>query len=201
MMMTDHSIRPLDAESWDAFAGLVERHNGIFGGCWCTYFHPECAERGPGYEGSRVLKKQLVEAGQAHAALVMVGDEAIAWAAYGTPDELPNIHHRKQYLAELDVLPDYRITCIFVDRRHRREGYAKVALDGALDLIAEQGGGVVEGYPHEIGEKRMSNSFVYNGTRTMYEQAGFEFVRSKGMRNTVMRRTVPPAGQTKAPAT
>jgi hypothetical protein len=23
----------------------VERHNGIFGGGWCTYFHPDCAER------------------------------------------------------------------------------------------------------------------------------------------------------------
>jgi hypothetical protein len=192
MATTEHSIQPLTADSWEAFAGLVERHNGIFGGCWCTYFHPACAERGPGYEGSRVFKKQLVEAGRAHAALVMLGDEAIAWAAFGTPDELPNIHHSKQYLAELDVMPDYRITCIFVDRRHRRGGLAKVALAGALDLIAARGGGVVEGYPHEIGEKRMSNSFVYNGTRTMYEEAGFEFVRSKGLRNTVMRRTVRP---------
>jgi GNAT superfamily N-acetyltransferase len=167
MVTTGYSIEPLTTQTWDAFSGLVERHNGIFGGCWCTYFHPECAERGPGYEGSRVMKKQLVEAGQAHAALVVVGDEAIAWAEYGTPDELPNLHHRKQYLAEADVLPDYRITCIFVDKRHRRQGYAKVALDGALDLIAARGGGMVEGYPHEIGEKRMNNSFVYNGTRTL----------------------------------
>jgi GNAT superfamily N-acetyltransferase len=121
------------------------------------------------------------------------GDEAIAWAEYGTPDELPTIHHRKQYLAEADVIPDYRITCIFVDKRHRGQGYAKVALAGALDLIAAQGGGVVEGYPHETGENRMNNSFVYNGTRTMYEQAGFGFVRSKGMKNTVMRRTIQPA--------
>lgn len=188
-----YTTRPLDGSTWDAFAELVERNNGIFGGCWCIYFHPDCAERGQGYEGNRALKKRLVEAGQAHAALVMVGDEAIAWAEYGTPDELPTIHHRKQYLAEADVVPDYRITCIFVDKRHRGQGYAKVALIGALDLIAGQGGGVVEGYPHEIGEKRMNNSFVYNGTRTMYEQAGFEFVRSKGMKNTVMRRTIQPA--------
>ncbi len=27
----------------------------------------------------------------------------------------------------------------------------------------------------------------------MYEQAGFEFVRRKGMKNTVMRRTILPA--------
>jgi GNAT superfamily N-acetyltransferase len=189
---SDYSIQPLTAETWDAFAGLVERHNGIFGGCWCIWFHPECAERGQTAEGNRALKKRLVEAGQAHAALVMLGDEAIAWAEYGTPAELPTIHHSKQYLAEADVIPDYRVTCIFVDKRYRREGYAKVALAGALDLIAAQGGGLVEGYPHEIGEKKMNNSFVYNGTRTMYEEAGFGFVRPKGMKNTVMRRTVEP---------
>lgn len=39
----------------------------------------------------------------------------------------------------------------------------------------------------------MNNSFVYNGTRTMYEQTGFEFIRSEGMKNTVMRRTIQPA--------
>ncbi len=187
------TVTELNTSTWDAFAELVERNNGIFGGCWCTYFHPDCAERQPGYEGSRALKKRLVEAGEAHAALVMIADEAIAWAQYGSPDELPNIHHSKQYLAEADVMPDYRITCIFVDKRYRRQSYAKMALAAALDQIAEQGGGVVEGYPHEIGEKRMSYSFVYNGTRTMYEQAGFEFVRSKGMKNTVMRRAVRPA--------
>lgn len=183
-------IRPLSPDTWDAFADLVERHNGIFGGCWCIYFHPDCAERGQSAQGNRELKKQLVSGGQAHAALVMIGDEAVAWAEYGTPAELPNIHHRKQYLAEADLEPDYRITCIFVDKRYRRNGFARVALDGALAQIAEAGGGVVEGYPHEIGEKRMNNSFVYNGTRTMYEDAGFEFIRSKGLRNTVMRRSV-----------
>lgn len=92
-------IRPLSPDTWDAFADLVERHNGIFGGCWCIYFHPDCAERGQSAQGNRELKKQLVSGGQAHAALVMIGDKAVAWAEYGTPAELPNIHHRKQYLA------------------------------------------------------------------------------------------------------
>lgn len=193
MATNGYSIQPLTAHTWDAFSVLVERHNGIFGGCWCIHFHPGCAERGQGYDGNRELKKRLVEAGQAHAAMVMIGDEAIAWAEYGTPEELPSIHHRKQYLAEADVTPDYRVTCIFVDKRYRKLGYAKAALAGALEQIAALGGGVVEGYPHEIGEKRMNNSFVYNGTRTMYEDAGFEFVRSKGLKNTVMRRTIEPS--------
>ena len=41
-----HTIRPLDASTWDAFAELVERNNGIFGGCWCIGYHPECGQKG-----------------------------------------------------------------------------------------------------------------------------------------------------------
>ena len=102
-------------------------------------------------------------------------------------------HLSPQAVREKSTPPDYRITCIFVDKRYRRRGLSAVVLQGALDLMAAAGGGVVEGYPHEIGEKPMNNSFVYNGTRAMYEEAGFGFVRSKGMKNTVMRRTVEPA--------
>ena len=34
-------IWPLDASTWNAFAELVERNNGIYGGCWCAAFHAE----------------------------------------------------------------------------------------------------------------------------------------------------------------
>ncbi|MCE0488444.1 hypothetical protein [Ornithinimicrobium sediminis] len=68
-----------------------------------------------------------------------------------------------------------------------------VALAGALDLIAQAGGGLVEGYPHIPGEKRLSSQFLYNGTRAVYARAGFDFVRPQGMKNTVMRRIVAPA--------
>jgi hypothetical protein len=32
-------IEPLSPRTWDAFADLAERHNGVWGGCWCTWFH------------------------------------------------------------------------------------------------------------------------------------------------------------------
>ena len=187
--MTGYVVRPLDASTWDAFARLVERHNGVFGGCWCTWFHTFHAEKTFTAEGNRALKQQLVEEGRAHAALVFDGDEAVAWCQYGPPEELPNIHHRKEYEAALDTPPDYRITCIFVDKKYRRKGVTAVALRGAVDLIAAAGGGVVEGYPHDTTDGKKV-SVLYNSTRALYERAGFGYVRPKGQRNCVMRRTV-----------
>ncbi len=58
-----------------------------------------------------------------------------------------------------------------------------------LDLVASHGGGLVEGYPHDTGGKR--KSVLYDGTRTLFERAGFEHVRTKGPGNCVMRRSVP----------
>jgi len=182
------TVRALGPETWDAFAALVERHNGVFGGCWCTWFQTMPSEKTYTAELNRELKERLVREGRAHAALVFDGEAAVAWCEYGSCAELPNIYHRKQYDAEADLYPDYRITCLFVDKRHRRRGVSVVALHGALDLIAQAGGGVVEGYPHDTQGKKQS--VLYNGTRRMFEDAGFELIRTKGQKNTVMRRTV-----------
>ncbi|WP_114559715.1 GNAT family N-acetyltransferase [Desertihabitans aurantiacus] len=196
--MAEHSIVALEPSTWNLFADLVQRQGGLFGGCWCSWFHPDRDDRAPGAEGSREFKRQMVEEGIAHAALVVLDDRAIAWAEYGTPEELPRIHHRKEYEATLTEPTDWRVTCIQVEKTHRRQGWAEVALRGALQLIAAAGGGTVEGYPHDLAEKKrqgrkVSSSFLYNGTRTMYERVGFVYDRPKGQGNCVMRRVVTPA--------
>jgi GNAT superfamily N-acetyltransferase len=207
--MTEYEIKALGPDTWAAFADLAGRHNGVWNGCWCTWFHaaagsggrtvlvdggagrPACAERGQSAEGNRAIKERLVNEGRAHAALVFDGDVAVAWCEYGTPAELPNIYHRKEYEAGLDKLPDYRLTCLFVDRNYRRKGVAGLALRGALDLIARGGGGVVEAYPQDTPGKKVSASFLYNGTRSLFEQAGFSFDRPKGKFHCVMSKAVP----------
>ena len=191
--MSRYTTRPLDAGTWDAFADLAERHNGVWGGCWCTWFHTMHAEKGYTAEGNRALKERLVRAGRAHAALVFDGDVAVGWCEYGTPGELPNIYHRQEYEAGLDRLPDYRLTCFFVDKKYRRTGVAAAALRGALVLIAQAGGGVVEAYPQDTPGKKVSASLLYNGTRSLFETAGFSYDRHKGKNHCVMRKVVPAA--------
>ena len=190
--MAEYTVKPLLSDTWDAFAQLVERHNGVWGGCWCLSFHPEFPERGQSVEGNRALKKRLVNEDQAHAALVFDGDRAVGWCQFGTPEELPGITHRKEYEEGLVEAPDYRLTCFFVDRDYRREGVSAAALRGALDLIAEAGGGVVEGYPYDTEGNKANASFLYNGTRSLFEQAGFEYERPKGKNHCVMRARIAP---------
>ncbi|MFI5084366.1 MAG: hypothetical protein ACHP7K_00395 [Actinomycetales bacterium] len=197
--MSKYEIKALTSETWDAFADLCARHSGAgMGGCWCTWFHREthsapgsgAAPRSADY--SRDFKHHLVETGHAHAALVFDGGTAVGWAQYGSPDELPGIAHRKEYLEWAEVLPDYRITCFFVDRHSRRSGVAAAALDGALGLIAAAGGGVVEAYPQDTPGRKVPATFLYSATRSMFERAGFSYQRPKGKNHCIMRTVIGP---------
>ena len=62
-----------------------------------------------------------------------------------------------------------------MDKKCRRKGLTAIVLHGAVDLIAQAGGGVVEGYPHDNAGQQMS--VLYNSTRSLYERAGFSYLR------------------------
>jgi len=193
-MTAAHVVRPLTVETFPAWLALAQKHNGVWGGCYCSYFHDDTALTVKSEHDRPTFKARLVAEGVAHAALVFDGEDAIAWCQYGSPAELPNIYHRSQYDAGERALPPWRITCFFVDRDHRRSGVAREALDGALRLIAEAGGGEVVSFPNEPAPgKKTSSSFLHNGTRAMFEKAGFTFERHIGKSKTVMRKTVSPA--------
>ena len=57
----EFTVKPLGPDTWADFAALAERHNGVWGGCWCTWFHTFHAEKTLTAEGNHALKKRLVE--------------------------------------------------------------------------------------------------------------------------------------------
>ncbi len=183
--------RPLTPDTWPAFADLVEKHNGIFGGCWCISFHLEPGETRHGPKAYREMKKERVWGGQAHAALVFDGAKAVGWCQFGPTSELPNIRSRKAYEEGLRGLPDWRITCFFVDRERRGGGVASFALREALHEIARLGGGTVEAYPEDYTGKKVSSSFLCSGTLGMFEKAGFKKTRKIAMHRWVVAKRLP----------
>jgi hypothetical protein len=56
-----YTVRLFDASTCDVFAELVERNNGIFGGCWCIGYHSRPGEKGTDY---RAAKEARVRTGR-----------------------------------------------------------------------------------------------------------------------------------------
>lgn len=188
--MEGYVTRALGPDTWPPYAALIERHKGVWGGCWCLVFHE--GEIKDGYDDRRARKKAMVEAGQSHAALVFDGDRAIGWAQYGPKAELMHIKNRRAYEAGAAGEPpsDWRVACFFVDRDYRRKGIGALALQGALDEIARAGGGSVEAFPEATEGRKTSAGFLWNGTLGMFEQAGFDPVRKIGKHRWVVHRDV-----------
>jgi len=150
------SVRPLDVDTWPAFARLVEANNGVWGGCWCMGFHVQVG-KGRTPAQNRAEKEQRVEEGRTHAALVLDGDQCLAWCQFGSPGELPEIKSRRRYEKDLTTLPNcWRITCFFTGKGLRRRGVADSARRGAgrdRALRRRHGRGLPRGdrRPHAVG--------------------------------------------------
>ena len=184
--MPTYETKPLSMETWPDFAALVKRHNGVWGGCWCMGFHPESAFPGD----HQVQKKQRVRAGTAHAALVYDGDSCVGWCQFGSPEELTRIKYGKVYRSVASPPPDWRITCFFIDSKYRKTGVAKAALKGALREIARLGGGTVESMPEDVEGRKVSNSFLFNATLSMFEAQGFTRTRQLGKNSWLVTKKV-----------
>lgn len=181
------SVVPLGPDTWPLFAELVERNNGVYGGCWCIAFHAKEDRQGD----HRATKEALVRSGDAHAALVLDADGvAQGWAQYGSPEELDGINHRREYDKAPPPRPDWRITCVFVDKRHRGQGVARAAVRGALDLVREAGGGTVEAISEVTDGRTAQSRFLLSGTVEMLEDLGFERGPQVGKHAVVMTTRV-----------
>ena len=185
--MSAFVIEALSPATWPDFAALVEKHKGVWGGCWCMAFHPDGKERS---RARREKKEGHVRDGTAHAALVYEGAMCLGWCQFGSPQELPRIKHLRVYNEEVAALPDWRITCFFVDREHRGRGVARAALAGALFEIAKLGGGVVESYPQDVADHVVSASFLHNSRLSMFERQGFQRSRRLGKNHWVVSKVV-----------
>ena len=97
--MSEYEIRRLEGATWDAFARLVEKHNGVWGGCWCTWFHSRVGR--PEGEKGRPWKERLVREGNAHAAMVFDGGPLLRRLDLQQPDGRRLVLLRERYDARL----------------------------------------------------------------------------------------------------
>ena len=193
--MNQYVTKPLNADTWPDFARLIRANNGVWGGCWCMWYHGEGEPGDDTPESRRRAKERLVRENRAHAVLTFDGADCVGWCQFGSPAELPRIHNSRAYLAAGAALPDWRITCFFSGKGYRGKGVADASLKGAVEQIARLGGGRVEGYPEDTEGRKASPAFLFNGSLSTFERLGFERSQLIGKHKWVVTRTILPLGE------
>ena len=166
--ITVHRIEPgrradiLEFFDRRAFAG-----NPAWAMCYCMFHHiggrnaPEWPQRT--WEDNRTDLALRVDAGTTTGVVAYVDGELAGWCNASSRSAFPS-------LADGDDDDVGSIVCFVVAPPYRGHGVARSLLDGALDLLADQGRTVAEAYP--VAEPRSSAS-AYVGILELYEAAGF----------------------------
>ncbi len=69
----------------------------------------------------------------------------------------------------------WSIVCVVVRGGHRKQGVTTPLIEGAVEYAASRGAPAVEAYPVDP-TGRMDPTMAFVGTRSMFEQAGFEVI-------------------------
>jgi GNAT superfamily N-acetyltransferase len=139
----------------------------------------------------RAAKEDRVRTGRAHAALVLdSAGAAQGWCQWGSPEELTHIKNRREYEKDAPPRPDWRIACVYVDKKHRGQGVARAAVEGALEQIAGAGGGRVEAISETTAGREAPGRFLFTATVELFEDFGFTRVRQVGKHAWIVSKTV-----------
>ena len=160
--------------------------SGACGGCWCTFWKL----RGKAFsentgEPARQMQRSVVEAGIVPGLLAYDGGQPIGWVAVEPRSAYPRLAYSR-ILQPVDDSPVWSITCFFVEKKHRRKGVTVELLRAAVDHVKKHGGRIVEGYPVET-QQNMPAPFVYTGTASAFQQAGFVEVARRSATRPIFR--------------
>jgi GNAT superfamily N-acetyltransferase len=170
----DLSFHPLTQKLWRDFELLFGK-NGACGGCWCMYWKL----RGKSFSentgnAARQMQKAIVDSKVIPGLLAYSDGYPVGWIAIEPRSAYPKLAHSR-ILKPVDAQQVWSITCLFVEKKHRRKGITVGLLKAAVEHVKTQGGKIVEGYPVD-SSKKQADAFVYTGTASAFKKAGFNEV-------------------------
>jgi GNAT superfamily N-acetyltransferase len=165
----------------DAFAGKPE-----WAGCYCLEPHVRVPDEDhpddPHWRDNRGAMLARLRAGRAQGYLAYVDGAPAGWV---------NASWRADYTlyADVDGEPPgtevVGVSCFIIAPPYRRHGLADALLDRVLADAADRGAAWVEAYP--FNEPAEDDAGSFRGPRSMYDERGFEPIRTTD-RHTVVRR-------------
>ena len=184
---------PLTPDRFEDFADVINP-NRRTNHCWCLSHRlraRDIEELGAGDREQAM--RRLCERENPPGVVTYLDGTAVGWCNIGPRAEIPRLDQSK-LIRPVDAVPVWSIVCVVVRSGHRRKGVTVQLIDGATDYAASRGAPAVEAYPVEP-EGRMDTTMAFVGTRSMFENAGFEVIGTtnavaSGLPRLIMRRAL-----------
>ncbi len=185
----DLNIFPVTPERWPDLEALFGP-KGACAGCWCMYWRVTRkvynAQQG---DGNRQAIRAIIESGEIPGLLAYNGSETIGWISIEPRPAFPVLENSR-ILAPVDDQPVWSVVCFFVNRRYRRQGVTVGLLKAAVEYAASHGARIIEGYPVIPKHEKAPPVFIYTGTASAFQQAGFVEVARRSETRPIMRKYV-----------
>jgi GNAT superfamily N-acetyltransferase len=188
----EFSTRPLTPQTWADLERLFDLPGGsIVRGCWCMFYRR--SGKPPGSDGPpgtiKAANKQamcdLVQAGSVPGLIGYLGGDPAGWISFGPREEYHKLR-RSPVMKPVDDTPVWSVVCSYVARPYRGAGMQHLLLDAAIAYARENGVRVLEAYPIDKAA-RSHDDFMFFGSRSLYERAGFAEVARRSPTRVVMR--------------
>ncbi len=187
ILIDNYSFRPLDKQSWTAFAQLFGS-NGACDGCWCMWWKQNTKEYAEGRgENNRKAMMQAVLNGEQLGLLAFSPQgEVCGWLAFAPRSNYPRLL-KSRTLKPIDEQEVWSLTCFFIHRNFRGMGIAGRLVNACIAFAEQHQIPLLEAYPTLVEEGRVSSASIFSGVPQVFEKNGFEVVGQGGKR-LIMRR-------------
>jgi GNAT superfamily N-acetyltransferase len=192
-MKATFAARPLDEDTWADLEALFGRPGGsIVRGCWCMFYRKSGADSSSisASAGNKEQLRELVEQGTTPGLLGYLDGTPVGWISLGQREDYLKLR-RSPVMKPVDDAEVWSIVCTFVDKAHRGMGLQHKLLGAAIDFARDNGVRLLEAYPVDKPH-RSHDDFMFFGSRTLYERAGFREVVRRSPTRLVMRRSLRP---------
>lgn len=187
-----YEFHPLTRERWQDFETLFGPNGGV-GGCWCMWWRLPHAEfnRRTNQE-NRQSMKDIVDSGEVPGLLaydLSAGGQPVGWCSLAPRQAYPALD-RSIHLKKADDQPVWSVVCFYIHRRYRRRGLSLALIEAAIGYARQQGAKILEAYPLDPGQERLSSNSAYTGVAPAFIQYGFVEVARRSPKRPILRYTI-----------
>ncbi len=167
-------VHPATLDRFDDVAAVLAPKNPDAPACWClAYRLPNPEQQGlQGAERPARLRR-YAEEGNPPGVIAYVDGEPAGWCSVAPRATHHRLTHSRT-IPTLDDLPVWSIVCFVVRPQYRRQGLARMLLEGAVEFARACGAPAIEGYPIDPSSGgKISSALAYVGTTGLFESVGF----------------------------